>query len=174
VNPSGKIYSFNTASDATADGRNRQLIQQSSVDLPGRAYPRVYPRTYPVVVGQSAVDYAGTVSNGFVANVYSSSLPMVDPRLTVTSPDGTAQSIGITGYTVPPRTVVTFDTIERTITTSDGVSLDQYKTAPLQWPQLRPGSATGFARGYNAIGFTIASGATDAYAEILYHNADLM
>jgi hypothetical protein len=98
---------------------------------------------------------------------------MVDPRITVRSPDGVVQSIGITGYTVPPNEVITFNMIERTITTSNGTSLDQFKTAPLQWPQLRPGIAVGQVKGSNSIGFSIASGATDAYVEVLYYNADL-
>lgn len=176
VNPSGKIYSFSTDADATADGRNRQRIRQSSFDVPGRAYPEVgpYRRQYPSLVGAESVDYGGTVSNGFVANIYTSSQPMTGPRLSVTSPDGTVQTIGITGYTIPAHSVVTVDTLERTITTSDGLSLDEYKTAPLQWPQLRPGITSGRARGYNTIGFTIASGASDAYVEILWNDADLL
>jgi hypothetical protein len=124
-------------------------------------------------LGRTTIDYTGTVSNGFVANVYANSLPMLNPRITVRSPEGQLQSIGITGYTVQAGQMVTFNTIERTITAEDGSSLDQFKTAPLQWPQLRPGIAAGRAKGSNSIGFGIASGATDAFVEILYYNADL-
>lgn len=176
VNPSGKMFSFDTSSSAAADGRSRQLIRQSSVSLPGRAYPIVgpYRRVYPVVVGSSVIDYGGTVPNSFVANVYTSGQVMRDPRITVTSPEGYVQSIGITGYAIPANSVVVFDTTQRTIRMSDGTSLDQYKTAPLQWPELRPGFVSGQTNGRNQIGFTIASGAADAYLEVLYNDADLM
>lgn len=176
VNPSGKIYSFSTDPAASPDGRNRQLIRQSSINLPGRPYPIAgpYRRIYPVVVGTEALSYAGAVANGFVAKVYTAGSAMTAPRITVTSPDGVVQSIGISGYTIPKGQVVTFDTTAKTITTSTGLSLEAYKTAPLQWPTLRPGITSSGDRGYNLIGFQVATGDPAAYVEILWNDADLM
>lgn len=176
INPSGKVYSLATGANATDDGRWRQLIRQSSVDLPGRAYPELgpYVRNYPTAsLGGVAVEYGGSVANGFVANVYTASQPMANPRITVTAPDGTTQSIGISGYSAPANTVIRFDTIERTIATTTGDSLDEFKTAPLQWPQLRPGRSPGYTPGRNAIELTVQSSAADAFVEVLWHDADL-
>lgn len=176
INPSGKVYSLATGEGATADGRFRTLIRQSSIDLPGRIYPEPAPyvRNYPTLpIGGTAVQYRGSVPNGFIANVYTASRAMTDPRLTVTAPDGSIQSIGISGYSVPANSVITFDTTERTINTSLGDSLDQFKTAPLQWPQLRPGFSPGQTPGRNGITLTVTASAPDAYVEILWNDADL-
>jgi hypothetical protein len=181
VNPSGKIYSYDTSETATQDGRTRVLIRQSGIGVAGRVYPEAapYQRTYPATAaGGTFVRYTGSVSNGFIANVYTLGQTMTGPRLTVTSPDGAVQSIGITGVTVGANYMITFNTMDRTITmkpvNSNTVSsLDAYKTAPLQWPVLRPGMGTSGQSGHNAVALSLASGSTDAYVEVIYHAADL-
>ena len=176
MNPSGKLFAMATGENATADGRWRQRIRQSTLAFPGRAYPEPgpYVRNYPTPPpGATAVNYQGSVPNGFIANIHTASQPMVDPRLNVVAPDGTVQSIGITGYTIPANTIIQIDTSERTITTSTGVELDQYKTAPVRWPQLWPGVRAGQPAGYNAIGLSVAASAADAYVEVQWWDADL-
>jgi hypothetical protein len=175
INPSGKIFSFNEDPGATPDGRNIKVVGQTTVASAGRTYPELGPylRDYPHLLPSGLV-YQGSVSNGFVAKAYAGNTPMTNPRIKVTGPDGQVQSIGISGYSAPAGTVVIFDTINKTITASDGTSLDQYKTAPLQWPVLKTGRVAGQPRGSNQIDFQIDTGSTDAYVEIIWNDADLM
>jgi hypothetical protein len=176
VNPSGKIYSFDTGPGSTSDGRTLQRIRKADINTLGRSYPEIgpYNRSYPVVVGKTALNYGGSVSNGFQARINTLAATMTDPRITVTSPDLSRQSIGITGYTVPAYAMMVIDTIERTVTVN-GVNVSQYLQAPLQWPRLSPGITTSTTgRGYNSISFTYSSGAPNAYVDIVYNNADLL
>jgi hypothetical protein len=198
--PSGKILTFAGDDDTVAsgqttiDGRNRIVLTQSLPTSGGRTYPTVgpYRRTYGASQGgdNSAV-YLGTVPNGFIANIYTGSSPMIGPRLSVLGPDNVRLSVGLSGVTIPFQSVITIDTIERTVTTRTVgstilVPLDQYLVAPLQWPLLKPGNnrlidptiwkhpTLATTSGYNQFDFDVSTAATDAYVEILYYDADLL
>lgn len=188
VNPSGKIYSFDTGPSGTADGRTRVVIRQTAAQVTGRTYPETapYTRNYPALqAGSDAALYLGAVPNGFVANVYSGGGTMTGPRITVTGPDNVSQSIGLSGFTIPAGRIVTFDTINRTVImrplgSSATNALDQYLAAPLQWPVLKPGvnrlGSTPQKRvsGYNQFDFAATTAAADAYVEVLFNSADLI
>lgn len=182
--PDGKIYSFDEGAGSTPDGRSVVRVRQASLEQPGRAYPETgpYVRDYPDPLGATEVYYAGTAANGFVAKVHSGAASMTEPRVVVTAPDGSTKSVGISGVTIAANYTVIFDTRERRVgmrpsTGGTYTPLDQYLTAPVQWPVLTPGAvgdALGIGGGaYNGIDLSVASGAS-AVADIVYNNADLI
>lgn len=192
VCPSGKLYGFNDLYDpavtevwqqrGTPDGRNYRAIAQSNVDVEGRAYPETapYTRDYPAVpILDKAVLYEGTVPNTCIIRMQSVSGSMIDPRVTVTAPDGTETEIGI-NYTVTNGDFVEIDTAERTVTLNGTSNLASYVEAPLRWPVLKPGfnilaPAAERRPGYNKVDFAIdpTSTSTGAYAEVLWSSAYL-
>lgn len=172
VNPSGKILDFDETTAATRDGRTRNEIRQSGVSNPGRTYPEVYPKSYPDIArGSSAISYSGTVSNSFIARIWSDpGVATVDPRITVTGEDGASRTIGFSGLTIPAGQFIEIDTGERTVNMNGNPDLrqNQYLAAPLAWPVFKPG--------LNQIDFTVGAGGsvgTLAYVETLHYAAYL-
>lgn len=188
VSPNGKIYRLVTGNNTTADGRYVQVIQLSAVELSGRAYPLSFSRAYPNQrEAPRAVFYGGTVPNGFTAYVYTGSSTLSGLRIKITAPDRTVREVGLVGsYVIPAHTQVFVDTNARLVWqvedhSTTRVPLDQYLNAPLQWPQLMPGTnydpALPVAQqgsGYNGVQLLAdTTPASDAAFTILYHDADL-
>jgi len=178
INPDGRWYSFNTTSSATVDGRNKWTVSQySDSGQPGRVYPEPgpYNRSYPALLGADAFVYKGTVSTTFIAKVHIPEGTLTAPRIAITGPDGVTQSVGLSNaVTFNAGSVITFDSEAKTVTQDDGIPLDAYKTAPLQWPRLKPGLRIGDAPGFNRVAFTAESADPSVYAEIIFNDADLM
>lgn len=188
VNPSGKVYSFDSSPTASPDGRTRYVVRLASSDS-GRAYPETAPylRDYPAAsIGVDSILYRGTVPAGALIEVDTGSGTLNAPRVTFTAPDGTTASIGLQtmGTAIPAGQTLRFDTVARTVTVTPTnasavapVNYAQYLAAPLQWPQLRPGinRAGNGVRGYNRVEFTASpAAAADASCRVLYHSADLL
>jgi hypothetical protein len=204
VNPSGKIYSFAEGGSATVDGRFAVPIGWDVDNLSGRTYALTEPRTYPAPDGSEGltnnVRYNGTIANGFQIVVYTGTTSdFGNFQVVVFGPDGTAQYISVASGTVGllsmptipgrPRleggSTITLDTESRDVYLTNPlvegrVQLQQSLSAPLQWPQLRPGisyqggTVQSQVSGYNEFqfGFTTAI-PDDASITVYYKNADL-
>ena len=172
INPSGKVYDFDETTLATRDGRTRNEIRQTGVNNPGRTYPEVYPKTYPAIArGSTAVQYDGTVPNGFIARIWSDpGVATVNPRITVVTSDGASRSIGFAGLTIPAGQFLEIDSGERTVTLNADPTLrqNQYLRAPLSWPVFKPG--------LNTVNFSVDAGGSvgaAAFVETLHFAAFL-
>lgn len=180
INPSGKIYDFDTSTAATNDGRTRNEIRQTEAINDGVDPPFAMPLVFPDAArGISKVLYKGAVANGFIARIYSDPLIVTEnPRLTVTAPDGTSRTIGFNGLTIPAGQFIEIDTNERTANLNGNPTLrqNQYLAAPLSWPVFRPGVNEDGEKGINTVDFTVGSGdlvGALAYVETLHYNAYL-
>jgi hypothetical protein len=189
VCPSGKVYSFSTGPGSTSDGRHAQPISAVPQDVSGRSYDLTPPRTYPTVsaIGSQDIFYQGGVSTGFVCEIYTGATNTLNgPRITVIGPTGQRQSIGLDpAFTIPANSDVIFDTTARTVTmrernASTTTSLEQYLTAPLQWPLLLPGrnpllGDKGRKLGWNKVEYSQTGGAPahDLTITAKWHDADL-
>jgi hypothetical protein len=180
VSASGKIYffdeSYNAADEphpsAVKDGRTRYEVHYLDTGgETGITLPITFPLDFPVAApGTGGINYPGTVENGFVARIYADlDVDTVDPRLTITAPDGTVSSIGFSGLTIPAGQFAEIDTNKMSCTMNGiiGEGLESYLVAPLQFPRLQPG--------FNKTEYTVAGTAPGpgSIIEILYFSAFL-
>lgn len=193
ANPSGRMYSFNDTYDpakadlpqsATRDGRHRKDVRVFGTPVPGRTYPETAPyvRDYPTPPrGTDSLVYGGTAPTGFIVRMHAKGSPLVNPRLTLTAPDGSAAgSIGVS-YTAIAGDFIEIDTEKREVTLNGlpAARLNQYVAAPLRWPQLHPGrdplTPAGVAGidGFNRIEFSADTFDTAAFAEVAWYDAFL-
>jgi hypothetical protein len=124
------------------------------------------------------------VPTGPLVKCFSGAGSMTEPRIRITGPDNVAMQVGIAGITIDAGYVVTFDMLNKTVWmnavgSATRSNLEQYLTAPLQWPTLRPGinyqvgNIVARTKGYNQIDYIVDTADVTAFADVLFWNADL-
>lgn len=174
VNPSGRMYRYDEGPLATLDGRTRTQVLFGGTEVPGFTMPLTFPITFGgKPPGSDSVVSYGTANTPLILQVSSDvATATVDPRVTVQhldalgAPDYPAQSIGLTGYTLPAGNFLTFDTTTKEIYLGNDRAqrLGKY-LGRSEWPVLRPG--------YNRVTLTATSAGAGATATLIHSDAYL-
>jgi hypothetical protein len=189
VSPSGRIYQMDETPPpgSTIDGRRSHGVPFAGLEAQGIVFPLEADGAgnlmdFPGISygnGEPLV-YDGTVSTGFVAQIFADPLlPLWNPKLVVTSPSGRISSIGFQGLEVDSNHMVEIDTTRMTVRLMAppyevGESVEQYLIGPLTWPQLEPGeNAVDFSVNTNADGSSPDPPGDNAHAVLTYYPAFL-
>lgn len=197
INPSGRIYEFNgtfSVDSSTKDGRNKRRIAYGGSDVGALTLPITFPMEFPSSVSGDGptIFYDGTIDTGFTARIYAGqNNDTYNARLTVNHIESqTEQSIGFQGPLDAPfgasriphsaagsfRQFLEIDTSAMTVRLNADADSPQEKwlVAPLQWPQLKPGTnQVSFTTGPMPDGSESPGPDADSYIDILWYDAFL-